>query len=94
MNLGNAIKLCRTQRKMTQSTLAEKSGISAAYLSLLERNERSDPGMSTVEALSKALKVPLSVLMFLASDESERGELGEELSQRLSSAVVGLMTEF
>lgn len=79
---------------MTQSKLAEKSGISTAYLSLLERNERSDPGMTTVEALSKALEVPLSVLMFLASDECERGELGEELSQRLSSAVVGLMTEF
>lgn len=36
MNMGKAIKLCRTQRGLTQSELSNLSDISLSYLCLVE----------------------------------------------------------
>ena len=40
MDIGNAIQLARKKRKLSQAELAERAGISASYLSMLERNRR------------------------------------------------------
>ncbi len=47
----------RHQRKLTQEALAAKAGISVAYVSMLERGERTPP-LETIDRLAKALKVP------------------------------------
>lgn len=87
MNIGKAIKLCRTQKGLTRTELAKNSDISISYLSLLEQGKR-DPSLSTVEKLSNALHVPLSILIFLASDKNE---LSKELNDKLSSLALLLM---
>lgn len=92
MNLGRAIKLCRTQRELTQAELAERTSLSVSYLSLIEKNKRN-PSISTVTTIASALRVPLNVLIFLASDASERTILGEEVSEKLSRAVLELLHE-
>jgi len=91
MNIGHAIKLCRQQRGCTQSELAKLAGISISYLSLLERGERSDPGLSTIEKVAAALDIPLSLLFFVAADPSELKGLSHEIVEKLSTAAFDLM---
>lgn len=91
MNIGNAIKLCRTQKGYTQSQLSEKANISASYLSLLEKGKR-DPNLSTLQDISTALDVPTSILMFLASDKEDLDGVSEELAEKLSLTVLKLIS--
>ena len=83
MNVGRALKLCRSQRGMTQADLAKGAGFSVSYLSLLEQNKR-DPSLSTVEKIAHALNVPFSILIFLAADKGELSGIDEDLAQRLA----------
>jgi len=90
MNLGKAIKLCRTQKNLKQSELAERAKISVSYLSLLERGKR-DPNFSTVEKIATALDVPVSILVFLAADEEELSGMSPELKEKLSYTALRLI---
>lgn len=90
MNIGKAIKLCRIQKDMRQTELAEASNISTAYLSLIEQGKR-DPNFSVLQSLSDNLKVPLSILVFLASDSSEMKNLSPELFEKLSITALELV---
>jgi transcriptional regulator with XRE-family HTH domain len=92
VNLGRAIKLCRSQKGMTQSELAKRSGISLAYLSVIEQNKR-DPTMSVVESIARSLSVPLNILFFLAADKTELSGLSEEVREKLSRAALDLLKE-
>jgi transcriptional regulator with XRE-family HTH domain len=90
MNVGNAIRLCRTRRGLSQSELANIAGISVSYLSLLERGKR-DPTFSTIEGIAKALDVPVSILVFLAANDEEMSGLGSELREKLSYTALRLI---
>lgn len=93
MNLGRAIALCRKQRSLNQAELAKRAGMSVSYLSLLERNERKDPTLSTVQNLAEALQVPTGILFFLAAEDAELGGLSAELKEKLSFAALTLLNE-
>lgn len=90
MNIGKAIKLCRTQKNMRQSDLAESAKISIAYLSLIEQGKR-DPNFSVLQAISTGLDVPLSILVFLATDNTELKEMSPELFEKLSITALELV---
>jgi transcriptional regulator with XRE-family HTH domain len=90
MNIGKAIKLCRIQKGMRQSELAESAEISVAYLSLIE-NDKRDPNFSVLQAISRSLDVPLSILVFLATDNSELKEMSPELFEKLSVTALDLV---
>lgn len=92
MNIGSAIKLCRTQKGYTQTQLSEKANISVSYLSLLEKSKR-DPNLSTLQDISIALGIPVSILMFLASDKDELNGISGELAEKLSFTVLKLISE-
>ncbi len=90
MNIGKAIKLCRTQKDMRQSELAVSADISIAYLSLIEQGKR-DPNFSVLKAISKGLDIPLSILVFLATDNNELSEISPELFEKLSVTALNLV---
>ncbi len=90
MNIGRAIKLCRTQKNLSLAELANAAGISTSYLSLLERGKR-DPSFSTVEKIAAALDVPVSILTFLAADSSEISSISPQLAEKLSYAALKLI---
>ncbi len=92
MDLGNAIRFCRTQKGMTQRELAQRAGLSASYISLLEQNKR-DPVFSTIETLAAQLSVPTSILLFLAADRAELSALDRELAEKLSFAALQVIRE-
>ncbi len=91
MNLGKAIKLCRTQRGLTQIKLANLAEISVSYLSLLEQGKR-DPTFSTIERIADGLKIPIIMLVFLAED-GEVHVFDKELREKLSYAALRLIKE-
>jgi transcriptional regulator with XRE-family HTH domain len=87
MNLGNAIKLCRTQKNLKQSELAELANISVSYISLLERGKR-DPNLSTIENIASALNVPVGILLFLGAEKGDLSGFSSDLVEKLSYQVL------
>jgi transcriptional regulator with XRE-family HTH domain len=92
MNIGQAIQIARTKRKLSQAELALRSEISTSYLSLLERDKR-DPPLSTLTRIAAALRVPLELLLFLGAEGSELGSLDRELAGQLAYTVLELLNE-
>jgi transcriptional regulator with XRE-family HTH domain len=92
MNLGRSVKLCRIQRGMSQSDLAEKTGLSSAYVSLIETNKRDVP-FSTISRIAEALRVPVSIIVFLGTDPNELSSLPTDLRQKLAGAAIMLMND-
>ena len=92
LHLGNAIKVCRAHRGLTQARLAKQAGISLSYLSLLE-NDKRDANISTLESIAQGLKIPLNLLFFLASDGQELQGLPEGVRDKLSSVILRLLNE-
>ncbi|HAU0227389.1 TPA: helix-turn-helix transcriptional regulator [Legionella pneumophila] len=90
MDLGRTIKQCRKVKKLTLAQLSESSGISISHLCLLEKNKR-EPSLGTVEAIAKALGVPISVLVFLAAKNEEIPELSVSHIEALSKKIIDLM---
>ena len=92
MNLGRAIKMCRTQRGMSQLDVALKSDCSVSYLSMLENNKR-DPALSLTEKIAHALDVPISILFFLASEKDELSGIDKSLTGELSRMALDLLND-
>lgn len=92
MSIGTAIKTCRNRKGMTLLELSEKSHLSVSYISLLENNKR-DPNLSKVEAISNALKIPLSLLLFLSEEKEKFESISPELAEKLSLLTLKVMEE-
>jgi len=90
MNLGKAIRTCRKKKGLTQAELASLSKISVSHLCLLEKDKR-DPSLSAVNSISDALKIPVSVLVLLASRHEDINELSENQIEELSRNIMGIM---
>lgn len=75
MRLGLVIKEYRFKNKMSMRDFADKSGLSKAYISMLESNKNSRdgkpiaPSVKTLQKVSNALKISLSELLVLLGDE-------------------------
>lgn len=92
MNIGNAIQLARTKRRLSQAELAKRAGISVSYLSMLERSKR-DPPLSTLGKVAAALGLPLEILFFLGAETGELTGLNRELAGQLAFAALELLNE-
>ncbi|MGH7488660.1 MAG: helix-turn-helix domain-containing protein [bacterium] len=76
MNYGKAIKTIRAAKNLEQKELARRAKLNASYISLIESNQRA-PSPAALEALAKALHVPLYLLMLLASDKEDLHGISE-----------------
>lgn len=90
MNISKALKLCRTQKGISKTLLAERADLSISYLTLLEQGKR-DPNISTINQLCIALNIPASIFMFLASDVNELNGISKELAEKISLTALQLM---
>jgi transcriptional regulator with XRE-family HTH domain len=85
MNLGQAIKMCRIRRNVSQEELARRAGYSDSYISFLEQNAR-DPTISTLSKIAQALDVPLVILFYLAAEAGELDSLDKTLTADIARA--------
>lgn len=56
-SLGTMIAQLRKQQQMTLLQLAQRVGVTEAYMSMLESGARKNPSLATLKKLAKALKV-------------------------------------
>jgi len=91
MNVGQAIKMCRTRRGVSQTDLAQRAECSVSYLSMLE-NKR-DPTLSTLTKIAHSLNVPMGILFFLAAEREELGSIDKELAGDLARTALELLSE-
>jgi transcriptional regulator with XRE-family HTH domain len=67
LTLGNAIKLIRTARGISQRDLASELKISANYLSLIESGKR-EPSLAFLNRLATELGVPIAMLFMFQGE--------------------------
>lgn len=70
MDLGNAIKNLRKQKKITQKQLAELSEISTNALCSIETGQ-SFPSKATIYKICKSLNIPESYLLLFSITEED-----------------------
>ncbi len=90
MNIGHALKMCRSAKKLSLGDLAELTDLSISYLSMIESGKR-EPTLSSMEKIAGAMGVPTPILLFLAADSRELEGIDAETSRRLSAAVLDVM---
>jgi transcriptional regulator with XRE-family HTH domain len=73
--IGNAIRVFRTQLRISQKELAGRAGITPSFLSLVE-SERRLPSLKVIERIASALGVVSEVLFW------ESVELPGNLSEK------------
>jgi transcriptional regulator with XRE-family HTH domain len=61
--MSKQIRKLREARGLTQVELAEKAGITQAYLSALENGTRTNPKLDLLRDLAKALKTDVAELL-------------------------------
>ena len=74
--LGKRLKQARELRGGSLSGLAARANVSKSYLAKLERGEIENPGLKTLQAITRALELTLSDL--LPTPESAEPQPGEE----------------
>jgi transcriptional regulator with XRE-family HTH domain len=74
--LGNRIRQLRKNLKLTQSGLAEKSGLSTNFIALLEKGKRS-ASVDTLYRISKVLKIELKEL-FVFPEKMTKAQLAAD----------------
>jgi transcriptional regulator with XRE-family HTH domain len=62
MTLGRAIRAIRRAAGLSQKELAEAAGIDQSYLSMIESDQRSNPGVRIMSRLAQALEVSMDEL--------------------------------
>ncbi len=70
MDLGNAIKTLRKQKRITQKQLAELSEISTNALCSIETGQ-SFPSKATISKICSSLKIPESYLLLFSITEDD-----------------------
>lgn len=88
--IGRTVRTLRVQRGMTQAQLAERVGISPAYMSLIERGKRNAE-LDILERIAAQFNLPLAILIFLSQDYSELEAVDKELAERLATLTMKLI---
>lgn len=90
MEIGHAIKICRSAKKLSLDELAGLTDLSQSYLSMIESGKR-EPTLSTVQKIANELKIPVPIIFFLAAEKNELKGLDAETTRRLSAAVLDVV---
>lgn len=68
MNIGEAVKLTRTRKKISRAELAQKSGITSREIAMIEKGERVFPKLDTLQKIARGLGVKTCKLIAMTED--------------------------
>lgn len=92
MNIGQAIRTLRTKQDMTQTELAERTGVSVNTVSAWELG-KTQPPRDRITRLCVALGIPASYLMMESIEESDIPEDKRALYRTLFETVKSLLID-
>jgi transcriptional regulator with XRE-family HTH domain len=61
--LSRVIKTLREKKGLSQKALAERVGVTDAYITMLETGTRKNPSLDVLKRLAKVLGVPVTELL-------------------------------
>ena len=82
-SIGKNIRQCRLERRLSQEQLAEQVNVSANYIGMIERGEKT-PSLETFLAVANALEVNADRLLWETLKVGYQ-EKSNQLSQQLSA---------
>jgi transcriptional regulator with XRE-family HTH domain len=77
---------------MSQKDLADRLGVDASQVSLLESGRRS-VSQATLEKLATELRVPAHLIVFLASGKKHLRRISEQEAQALGAELLRVLIE-
>ncbi len=77
--LDKRIRATRTKKKMSLKTLAEKTGLTASFLSQVERG-LAEPSINSLRQIAKALDVPI---FYFLMDEEESNPVVRKTERKI-----------
>ena len=83
INVGNRLRNLRAERGYSIRLLAEKSGLNANTLSLIE-NHKTSPSVSTLQQIAATLQVPITA--FFESEATRQNIIFQKAAQRTGTA--------
>ncbi|SRR5258706_5928145 len=92
MDYSRALRTCRAMRGWQQEKVAERSGLSTSYVSLIESGHRT-PSARALRKLADGLRVPLTLLTLLASDLSALPISEGKSFRQLADSLLTLLSE-
>ena len=63
MTIGQRLNALREERGLTQRQLARAAGVSQTGISLIEKGDRPNPQLKTMEMIAAALNLPVAALL-------------------------------
>jgi XRE family transcriptional regulator, regulator of sulfur utilization len=90
MKIGNKIREIRIGNKIDQGELARLCGISQAYLSQIENNNRH-PNIAILKKISANLNIPFAVLCYLVLEVDDIPENKKQAFQLLNPSILSLI---
>jgi transcriptional regulator with XRE-family HTH domain len=85
--LGQRIRQARLQRGVTGAQLAEYIGVSANYISELERGIKKNPSMQVIAGMAEVLHVPVDYF-FGVTDKSLHHYIPADLSSYVREQII------
>lgn len=92
MDLGTAIKTIRKQKGLKQGVFAESIGITQAYLSGLENNNKK-PSMEIFEKISKFSNIPIPAILWFSIEREDVDDHKKVIFDLLKPSVDALVKE-
>jgi len=87
MDYGLAIRLVRAHRGIEQRDLALLLKVDPSYISLLEHGLRT-PSLQFLEKVSKEIKIPVFLLVLLASTQEDLKNSNKETIDKLRETLL------
>ena len=90
MNYGRALKIARAVAGLTQKEIARAASLDPSHISLIEAGRRK-PSLTTVEKLTRALKIPNHLFTLLASEPADLNIADPQELARVSESLTRLL---
>jgi len=93
MNYGKALRIARAISGLQQKELAERAGINASHVSLIEKGTRN-PSLGAIRKLCDALGIPESLFTMLAAEASDLKGIKEAEFSGIGSYLARFLVQY
>ena len=92
MQIGDAIKSIRKEKKIKQNQLSDLCKISQTYLSQIENNKKT-PNIELLKKIGECLDIPIPVILFLSLTEDDVSTEKKELFKIMNPTISKIIND-